>query len=395
MTVGAGDEVMVPAPAWPNLPARWSITAARACSSNSRRGETWRLDPERLAAAVTPATRAIFFNSPANPTGYVATAKSSSPFSISRAGTASGSSPMKSTAAWSLAGARAVVPRHHGAGRPASCSCRRFEELGDDRLAHRLARGAAGAGPMIENLVQYSTSGVPVSAQRAAVAAIEGGRAVHREFIARLRRCRDIISTGWPPPAACFARPEAAFYLFRSSVEHGYAPAGVPPGRRGGGRRCARALLSAPAARAAAALLCARARADRRGDAPAGDLDFALKRAGCRRTARHGARGDSGRRGVGWARRSRRLAFRRDARGCRSGSGRRGRRSAAAETLAAGDCPAGGSRHGLGPDARNVAHPRPLSAFAGADGGRPAGDDRGVLRRAYSITRLLAADSLV
>ena len=33
----------------------------------------WRLDPERLAAAVGPATRAILFNSPANPTGYVAT----------------------------------------------------------------------------------------------------------------------------------------------------------------------------------------------------------------------------------------------------------------------------------------------------------------------------------
>ena len=33
----------------------------------------WSLDPERLAAAITPATRAIFFNSPANPTAFIAT----------------------------------------------------------------------------------------------------------------------------------------------------------------------------------------------------------------------------------------------------------------------------------------------------------------------------------
>ena len=40
---------------------------------------------------------------------------------------------------------RALLPRHHGAGRPHPVRQHLLEELGDDRLAHRLDRGAAGA----------------------------------------------------------------------------------------------------------------------------------------------------------------------------------------------------------------------------------------------------------
>jgi aspartate/methionine/tyrosine aminotransferase len=73
VTVGAGGEALVLAPAWPNFAGALAINGARAVFVELEAGPSWRLDPQRLEAAVTPQTRAILFNSPANPTGYVAT----------------------------------------------------------------------------------------------------------------------------------------------------------------------------------------------------------------------------------------------------------------------------------------------------------------------------------
>ena len=59
MIVGPGDEALIPSPAWPNFVGAIEISGARAVPVPLERGETrWRLDPDRLAAAVTPATRA-------------------------------------------------------------------------------------------------------------------------------------------------------------------------------------------------------------------------------------------------------------------------------------------------------------------------------------------------
>jgi aspartate/methionine/tyrosine aminotransferase len=70
-------------------------------------------------------------------------------------------------------------------------------------------------GVTIENLVQYSTSGVAVSAQRAAVAALRSGEAFFGEFLTRLRASRDIVADGLAATGRVrFARPEGAFYLF-------------------------------------------------------------------------------------------------------------------------------------------------------------------------------------
>jgi len=68
-----GDEVIVPDPEWP--PCMGNILAARAvpraCPLHERLG--WRFDLDQLEAAVTPRTRAIYLNSPHNPTGGVLT----------------------------------------------------------------------------------------------------------------------------------------------------------------------------------------------------------------------------------------------------------------------------------------------------------------------------------
>jgi aspartate aminotransferase len=68
-----GDEVVIPDPTWP--PAAGNILAARAtpvpCPVHERLG--WRFDVDELASRVTTATRAIYINSPHNPTGGVLT----------------------------------------------------------------------------------------------------------------------------------------------------------------------------------------------------------------------------------------------------------------------------------------------------------------------------------
>src|SRR5271170_548666 len=76
MTVGPGEEALVLSPAWPNFAGALAANGAKAAFVQLDARPAWRLDPERLADAVTPATRAIFLNSPANPTGFVADRKS-------------------------------------------------------------------------------------------------------------------------------------------------------------------------------------------------------------------------------------------------------------------------------------------------------------------------------
>ncbi len=70
-----GDEVIMPDPEWP--PCAGNIAAARAvpvpCPLHEHLG--WRYDLDELESKITPRTRAIYINSPHNPTGGVLTPK--------------------------------------------------------------------------------------------------------------------------------------------------------------------------------------------------------------------------------------------------------------------------------------------------------------------------------
>ncbi len=70
-------------------------------------------------------------------------------------------------------------------------------------------------GAAIENLVQFTSSGVPVFTQRAAIAALAEGEAFLAGQIERCRRSRDILCEGLSATGRVkFFEPEAAFYLF-------------------------------------------------------------------------------------------------------------------------------------------------------------------------------------
>ena len=182
------------------------------------RGTRWSLDPGKLEKAVTPSTRLIFLNIPPIRPASSPPARKSPRRSPSRAGTGCGSSPTRFTAGITYDGVRA--PSFHDVMAP------------DDKIlfVQTLSKNWAMTGfligwleaprelgPVIENLVQYTTSGVPVFNQRAATAALEQGEAFLARQIERCRRSRDALCEGLARTGRVrFSEPEAAFYLFCS-----------------------------------------------------------------------------------------------------------------------------------------------------------------------------------
>ncbi len=73
LVAGVGDEILVPTPAWPNSSAAVGVAGAHVREVAMRFDPTgWILDLAVLEASISPQTRAIFLNSPSNPTGWTA-----------------------------------------------------------------------------------------------------------------------------------------------------------------------------------------------------------------------------------------------------------------------------------------------------------------------------------
>jgi aspartate/methionine/tyrosine aminotransferase len=225
----AGDEVLVPTPAWPNFAAAVGIRGARPVSVPlDFDGRRWNLDLDRLAAAITDRTRAIFVNSPSNPTGWTA-----SEDELRRL-----LAMARERGVWIVADEVYSRFVYDGAARAPS-----FYDVMEDGdrviLVNTFSKNWAmtgwrigwlsapeSLGAVMENLIQYSTSGVAAFMQRGAVAALEEGEEFVRQQVERARRGREIICGALAGSNRVrFAWPEGAFYLF-FSVE------GVPDTRK-------------------------------------------------------------------------------------------------------------------------------------------------------------------
>ena len=66
---GAGDEVITHCPGWPTLVEQIKLADATPVVVRTHAEDGFALKAETLLAAVTPRTRGIIINSPANPTG--------------------------------------------------------------------------------------------------------------------------------------------------------------------------------------------------------------------------------------------------------------------------------------------------------------------------------------
>ncbi len=221
MVAGNGDEVLVPTPAWPNFVGAITITGARPVSVPMTINETgWHLDFERLEQAITPRTRVIVINSPANPTGWTASHED----------------------------LRMVLDmaRRHGLwivadeiyGRFVHDPALTFEDRApsfrdvmepEDRIIFvqtfsknwamtgwRLGwlEASPALGQVIENLIQYQSSGTPTFIQRAGVAAIEQGDDFAADQILRAKRGREIVGRLAETGLVELPPPSGAFYAF-------------------------------------------------------------------------------------------------------------------------------------------------------------------------------------
>jgi len=66
-----GDEVITHAPYWPTIPEQIKLADATPVIVHTKPEDAFAIHPDAIIAAITPRTKAIIINSPANPTGAV------------------------------------------------------------------------------------------------------------------------------------------------------------------------------------------------------------------------------------------------------------------------------------------------------------------------------------
>ncbi|MEM6460604.1 MAG: pyridoxal phosphate-dependent aminotransferase [Pseudomonadota bacterium] len=214
-----GDEVVYLSPAWPNIGAALSIFGARGVPivfDHSDRG--WTLDMDRLASAIRPSTRALFVNTPSNPTGWTAS-EDELRLILELA---------RKHDVWIIADE--IYARFYYSGHRAPSFLDIMEP--DDRILFvntfsknwsmtgwraGWIRASAELGQVFENLIQYSTSGVAQFIQRGAVAAVNDGDPYIEEQKEQARKTRDILYEALTATNRVrLSKPDGAFYAFFS-----------------------------------------------------------------------------------------------------------------------------------------------------------------------------------
>jgi aspartate/methionine/tyrosine aminotransferase len=190
-----GDELLYLTPAWPNIAAALEIAGARSVAVQLQfEGGKWAVDLNRIEAAITPKTKGLFINTPSNPTGWTAT----------RQNLADILALARKQDLWIMADE--IYARYYYAGGRAP-SFLDVMEPGDKVLfvnsfsknwsmtGWRVGWIVAPpeTGQVLENLIQYSTSGVAQFLQKGAVTALNQGDDFVLSNIGKAMRSRDIL----------------------------------------------------------------------------------------------------------------------------------------------------------------------------------------------------------
>ncbi|CAN5846084.1 pyridoxal phosphate-dependent aminotransferase [soil metagenome] len=196
--VDAGDEVVAVTPVWPNLTAQPAILGANVVCVPLVPGEgEWRLDLDKLLAAVTTKTKLLIVNAPNNPTGWT----------MGRAEQQAILDHCRKTGTWILADE--VYERLYYEPTPNSCAPSFLDiSVQEDRLvvAHSFSKSFLMTGwrlgwlvmppEMVDSmgkLIEFNTSCASVFTQRAGIAAIEHGSDITPRVVAHLKLCRDTL----------------------------------------------------------------------------------------------------------------------------------------------------------------------------------------------------------
>ena len=216
--VEQGDEVILVSPYWPNIRTVAELQGATTVDVRLREGpERWWLDMDEVAAAIGPRTKAVYVNTPANPTGWVMTGDEQA--------------------------ALLALCRRHGLGLIADEVYHRhvldgpgpapsFLGLADPEEPVFVLNGFSKAWAMtgwrlgwmvhparlataISVLAEVSNTGATAFAQYGGIAALEEGESFVAGFVERCQRNRDaVIDILGTHPRVALLRPQGAFYAF-------------------------------------------------------------------------------------------------------------------------------------------------------------------------------------
>ena len=219
LLIDPGDEVVVVAPVWPNLPAQPEILGARVVRVPLAPDSAgaWRLDLQRLITAVTPATRVLLVNAPNNPTGWTMTRDEQRTLL----------DHCRRTGTWIVADE--VYDRvWFGVGRAAPS----FLDIASpqDRLVvvHSFSKSflmtgwrlgwlvlPAGHLDAVGKLIEFNSSCAPVFVQRGGLAALGIAEEFVPQLVARLRRGRDTLCPALGAlPGVLSGTPLGGMYAF-------------------------------------------------------------------------------------------------------------------------------------------------------------------------------------
>ena len=218
-TAGKGDEVVYLDPSWPNISGAAGIAGATPVPVRLRPGSNgWTCDIDAVEDAVTARTRVIFLNSPSNPTGWTASVDElRAILDIARR-----------RGLWIVADETYSRFFYGGPRAPSLTDVMEPEDrvIFVNTFSKTWAKTGwrigwimtnPALGQVVENLVQYSTSGVAQFMQRGAVAALEQGEDFLRAQVERARTARDIVSSALTATGRAWApAPQGAFYLYFS-----------------------------------------------------------------------------------------------------------------------------------------------------------------------------------
>ncbi|GGD93081.1 pyridoxal phosphate-dependent aminotransferase [Rhizobium anhuiense] len=212
-----GDEMIYLTPAWPNIAAALEIAGARSVGVQLQfEGGKWAVDLDRIEAAITPKTRGLFINTPSNPTGWTATRKDLGDLlALAR-----------KHDLWIMADEIYALYYFPGGRAPSFLDVM----APDDKIIFvnsfsknwSMTGWRVGwivappeMGQVLENLIQYSTSGVAQFMQKGAVAALNEGDDFVLANIAKAARSRDILCDALVATNRVETlKPDGALYAF-------------------------------------------------------------------------------------------------------------------------------------------------------------------------------------
>ncbi|HET7671979.1 MAG TPA: pyridoxal phosphate-dependent aminotransferase [Burkholderiales bacterium] len=218
LLVDPGDRVVEVVPLWPNLqeiPKILGATVQTVALDFAPQG--WTLDVQKLIDELKPGTKALYLNSPNNPTGWT----------VTREAQKAVLEHCRRHGIWIFAD-DAYERLYFGKGGIAPSF---LDLMGDDdrvistntfskswlmtgwRLGWLVV--PAGLSADLGKLIEYNTSCTPVFVQRAGIAAVTGGEPTVERSLERFRRARDfLVQELRKIPKVQVAVPDGTMYVF-------------------------------------------------------------------------------------------------------------------------------------------------------------------------------------